>query len=116
MLTGGVMRSKFVFVLTVGILAFALTAFAQVATRAGGIYGNVKDDKGAPLPGVTVTLESVAIPSQTATTGDSGQFRFADLPPSTYSVSVSLTGFSEVRQEDVKVGTGSQVQLDFNLK
>ena len=74
--------------------------------KTGSIYGKTLDDKGAPLPGVSVTLESTEIPPQTATSGASGGFRFADLPPGTYSVNFAIEGFTEVRQEEVRVSTG----------
>src|SRR5262245_65913286 len=110
------MRNKLLLALVVGILAFTIPAFAQVSTKTGSVYGKVIDDKGAPLPGVSVTLESSAIPPQTAATGPSGGFRFAALPPATYSVNFSIEGFTEVRQEEVRVMTGSQVQLEITLK
>ena len=56
------------------------------------------------------------IPAQTATSGPSGGFRFANLPPGAYSVNFSIEGFTEVRQEEVRVSTGSQVQLEITLK
>ena len=97
-------------------LAFTLPVFAQVATKTGSIYGKTVDDKGAPLPGVLITLESNEIPTQTATSGASGGFRFANLPPGIYSVNFSIEGFTEVRQEEVRVSTGSQVQLEITLR
>jgi hypothetical protein len=110
------MRNKLLLALVVGILAFTIPAFSQVATKTGSIYGKTIDDKGAPLPGVSVTLESTEIPPQTATTGPSGGFRFAALPPGTYSVNFAIEGFTEVRQEEVRVSTGSQVQLEITMK
>ncbi len=110
------MRNKLLLALVVGILAFTLPAFSQVSTKTGSIYGKTLDDKGAPLPGVSVTLESNEIPPQTATTGPSGGFRFAALPPGTYSVNFAIEGFTEVRQEEVRVSTGSQVQLEITMK
>lgn len=110
------MRNKLLLALVVGILAFTLPVFAQVTAKTGSIYGKVVDDKGAPLPGVSITLESDVIPSQTAGSGPSGGFRFANLPPGTYAVNFSIEGFTEVRQESVTVSVGSQVQLEITLK
>jgi hypothetical protein len=109
------MRNKVLLTLVV-VLAFTLPVFSQVATKTGSIYGKVIDDKGSPLPGVSITLESNVIPTQTATSGASGGFRFANLPPGIYSVNFSIEGFTEVRQEEVRVSTGSQVQLEITLK
>jgi hypothetical protein len=110
------MRNKILLALVVGILAFTLPVFSQVGTKTGSIYGKAVDDKGAPLPGVSITLESDVIPTQTATSGASGGFRFANLPPGNYSVNFSIEGFTEVRQEEVRVSTGSQVQLEITMK
>src|SRR5262245_39197004 len=110
------MRNKVLLALVVGILAFTLPAFAQVGTKSGSIYGKVVDDKGAPLPGVGITLESDVVPAQTAQSGASGGFRFANLPPGQYAVNFSIEGFTEVRQEGVTVSVGSQVQLEITLK
>src|SRR6185369_14451114 len=97
------------------IFLFAFSVFSQVATKTGSIYGKVVDDKKVPLPGVTVTLESTQLSPQSAITGPGGVFRFANLPPGEYAVVFSLSDFTEVRQEDVRVSTGSQVQLDITM-
>ena len=110
------MKNKALLALVVGVLAFTLPAFAQIALKTGSIYGKIVDDKGAPLPGVSITLESDVIPAQSATSGPSGGFRFANLPPGGYSVNFAIEGFTEVRQEEVRVSTGSQVQLEITLR
>jgi Carboxypeptidase regulatory-like domain len=112
---GGAMKRYFILILAV-TFAFTVPAFAQVAAKTGSIYGKILDDKGAPLPGVQVTLESTEIPTQSAQSGPSGSFRFANLPPGVYSVNFSIEGFTEVRQEEVRVSTGSQVQLEISMK
>lgn len=113
---GGEIVKKSLFFFTLSFLVLSMSAFAQVSTYTGTIFGKVFDDAGKPLPGVTVTLESSLIPSQTATTQASGGFRFANLPPGTYSVNVSMEGFTEVRQEEIQVTTGRTVELSIPLK
>jgi hypothetical protein len=111
------MKKWFLFLIAILFASVAVSpVFAQVSVKTGSIYGKVTDDKGAPLPGVNITLESKVLPAQTATTQSNGGFRFANLPPGTYSVNFSLEGFTEVRQEDVRVSVGSTVQLDIALK
>ena len=110
------MTNKTMACLMAGIFFFAVCAFSQVATKTGSVYGKVTDDQKNPLPGVTVTLESTLIPSQTAVTGSTGGFRFANLPPGPYSLNFSLEGFTELRQEDVRVSIGSTVELSILLK
>lgn len=110
------MYKKYLLFSVLVLLLCSVPSFSQIATKTGSIYGKVLDDKGAPLPGVTITLESDVIPSQVAISGSAGGFRFANLPPATYAVNFSLEGFTEVRQEEVRVNTGSQVQLQITLK
>ncbi|MCI0444028.1 carboxypeptidase-like regulatory domain-containing protein, partial [bacterium] len=78
------MSTKVLLYLVLSVFIFSLPVFAQVATKTGSIYGKVIDDKGAPLPGVTVTLQSEVIPTQIASSGENGGFRFANLPPGVY--------------------------------
>ncbi len=102
--------------LVAALFIFTTAVFAQISTKSGSIFGKVVDDKGGPLPGVSITLESTEIQPQTATTGPTGGFRFANLPPGTYSATFSIEGFTEVRQEDVRVTIGGSVQLEITLK
>ena len=110
------MKVKFLILMVAVLFTVAAPVFAQVATKTGAVYGKVVDDQKNPLPGVVVTLESTLIPSQTATTGSTGGFRFANLPPGTYSLNFSLEGFTELRQEEVRVSIGSTVELNTTLK
>jgi hypothetical protein len=99
------------------VFAFTYPALAQVSTRTGTIFGKVSDDKGGPLPGVSVNLEcdSLSVP-QSATTGPTGGFRFAAIPPGTCAATFSIEGFTEVRQEDVRVTIGGSVNLEITLR
>ncbi|MCI0417216.1 TonB-dependent receptor [bacterium] len=110
------MNKKFLLIVALGMILIAVPAFSQVATRAGSIFGKVVDDKGAPLPGVSITLESSEIQPQVATSGPTGGFRFANLPPGTYAVTFTIEGFTEVRQEDVRVSIAGSVNLEITLK
>jgi hypothetical protein len=90
--------------LVVGLFAFAcLLAFPLAARAQGSIAGSAKDPSGAVLPGVTVEASSPALieKTRTAVTDNSGNYRIVDLPPGTYSVAFTLTGFKTVRREGV---------------
>ena len=101
--------------LVIGIVALPSASFAQVL---GSIAGNVKDGSGAVLPGVTVEAASPALIEKvrTAVTDGSGQYRIINLPPGTYSVSFSLTGFSTVKREGVEVSPSFTSNIDGELK
>src|SRR5688572_27225177 len=87
-------------------------ASAQVST--GNIYGTVKDESGAVMPGATVTLAGPS-GSRSTTSGSQGEFRFANLDHGAYQVKVSLTGFGNVNR-NVTVQVGQNVDLAFTLK
>jgi carboxypeptidase family protein/TonB-dependent receptor-like protein len=103
-------RSGLAFVL---VLAFALRTFAQVGD--GNIAGTVKDQQGLALPGVLVTVQGVDA-TRTFTTDSSGEFRFFDLAPGPYKLTVELAGFATLVRPDLVVAVGKNVELSMTLK
>jgi hypothetical protein len=98
------------------ILLITTHCFAQISTKTGTIYGKLVDDTQAPMPGVTIALNSDLIPTQLATSGANGAFRFVNLPPGTYSLRFTLQGFADVEQQDVRVKVGGSVELVLLMK
>jgi hypothetical protein len=92
-----------------GMVALVLLLPAAVAAQAS-ITGVVKDTSGAVLPGVTVEATSPALIEKVRSviTDGTGQYRIVSLPPGTYSVTFTLTGFSGVRRDAVAL-TGTFV-------
>ncbi len=91
-------------ILVIGLSVVASLVLFPIAARAqGSIAGAVKDPSGAVLPGVTVEVASPALIEQarTAVTDSSGNYRITDLPPGTYSVTFTLTGFKSIRREGI---------------
>ncbi|HEY3052688.1 MAG TPA: carboxypeptidase-like regulatory domain-containing protein, partial [Thermoanaerobaculia bacterium] len=90
-------------------------AIAQTSTT-GAIEGKVTDSSGATLPGVTVEIQSPQLQgTKTEVTDSRGMFRFSLLPPGTYSLTASLSGFSPTRQGDINVALSRVVTLDVRL-
>jgi outer membrane receptor protein involved in Fe transport len=89
-----------------------ITNLAQAQRLTGAIRGDVKDDSGAPLPGVNVTVsgETIMGGSQLAVTDADGGYRFPALPPGTYKLSFSLEGFQPVAYDDVRIVLGTTVE------
>src|SRR5215471_339195 len=87
------------------VLLLPVTAAAQAS-----ITGVVKDPSGAVLPGVTVEAASpVLIEKIRSVASDTtGQYRIVDLPPGTYSVTFTLTGFGVVKRDGIEL-TGTFV-------
>jgi len=91
-------------------------AFAQGAN--GSITGTVKDDSGAILPGVTVEVASPALTEKvrTAVSDGSGQYRVVGLPPGTYSVTFTLTGFNTFKREGIEIAGDFTATVNGDLK
>ena len=104
---------KKVLVLVLGVaLALAGTASAQIA--AGNVYGVVKDDSGAVLPGVNVTVTGETGTRSTVSSAD-GAFRFLALNSGEYTVTLALTGFAKTVRR-IRVTTGENVDIAFTMK
>ena len=89
----------------------AIVAFLpSTASAQATIAGVVRDASGGVLPGVTVEASSQVLIEKvrTATTDGSGQYRITQLPPGTYTVTMSLTGFSTFKRQNLEV-TGAGV-------
>jgi hypothetical protein len=87
---------------------------AQVQT--GEITGKVSDDTGAVLPGATVTVTSPAlIQPQSATSSETGTYRFPLLPIGTYQVKFELPGFKTVVREGIQVTIGFTANVNQQL-
>ena len=76
-------------------------AFAQVGANVGGV---VRDDSGAVLPGVMITVTNTANGrAQTLVTTDEGRYRAVALQPGPYEVLAELQGFGTIRRQVVLV-------------
>ena len=91
------------FVPLVVLLSCVDVALAQQVT--GNLIGTVKDESGAILPGVTVTLNSPALLSAglTTVTNQAGEYRFTGLVPATYSLKASMDGFKTYLEDGLRV-------------
>ncbi len=91
-------------------------AMAQSAVT-GAIGGNVTDPNGAAIRGATVNLKSLDTnKEETTTTSDDGSFRFTNLQPGSYTLSITASGFTEYKQERMVVEVGRLTNIDANLK
>ena len=97
------------------LLAIAIPSFAQRTT--GSILGTVTDESGAVLPGVTVTLTGAnVVGTQSSVTSERGGYRFAALPPGDYTVIFTMSGFSTMKRDGVKVPLGGTVEENVGMK
>ena len=95
------------------VLALALPSMGQ--EQRGSIEGIVTDASGAVLPGAIVEVQSAVGVVQRSTTDATGGFRFPSLPPGTYSVTASLSGFTARTLDDVTLSLGQIKKVDVAL-
>jgi len=96
------------------ILALVTAGMAFGQAQRGNVYGNVMDDTGNALPGVTVELSGIGA-TRVQVTDAQGGFRFPALDPGRYSVTATLEGFSTVEFPNVTVGVGRNTTLQLQL-
>ena len=85
-----------------------------VGAQTPQLSGTARDEKGKPLPGVTITVSGSAIDTVRRTTTDArGTFTFADLPSGDgYVLTFSLTGFQAVVRRNVQIGSDAGATID----
>src|SRR5580765_3222079 len=93
-------------------LGFWVPASAQI--QGGGISGTVKDQQGGVLPGATTTLQGVDA-TRSYVTDASGAFRFLELAPGPYKLTIDLDGFRTLVREGLIVEVGKNVDLPLSL-
>ncbi len=103
---------------TIGLcLALLLSVAPSLLAQAsrGNVYGSITDASGAVLPGATIALSGPTIGGLTTTSGPGGDFRFLNLDPGTYKLTVTMSGFTTLSRE-VVVTAGENVTLQFGMK
>ncbi|NWG14008.1 MAG: TonB-dependent receptor [Acidobacteria bacterium] len=101
--------------LLVGALFTPKPARAQVLY--GGLVGTVRDAQGAVVPGVTVVITNVGTGLRLETvTDDAGSYVFRNLLPGTFDMTLTMTGFKELRRTGIVVAVGTPRRQDVTLE
>jgi hypothetical protein len=99
---------------TLLLLLVSTSAFAQVTAS---LSGTVSDATGALIPGVEVTAKNVNTGiSNTSVTNETGSFVILSLQPGSYTLTSALTGFQTATYNNITLGEGQQVRLNFTLQ
>ena len=101
------------------LMLLATSAPVLMGQSAGtsALAGVVTDPSGASVPNVMVTLTSNATgQTRTATTGADGTYRFTLLPPGTYHVSFSASGFKTSEVGSVTLNVTETPELNKTLE
>ena len=91
------------------------TAQAQGPTS-GSIQGIVRDPNGAVVANASISVDSRSNGQQRKlTTDDSGHWIAVMLPPGTYRITVSATGFAVAVLDGIDVSVNGTTRVDFDL-
>jgi len=113
------MKSKPSRLTLLAVFLFLLGVQSLLAQSAGtaALTGTVTDASGAVVPNVSVTVTNTETGlARAATTGADGSYRFSLLPPGTYRVRFSATGFKVAEVPSVKVNVTETPVLDRALE
>ena len=91
---------------------------ATASAQTSSIAGTVKDTSGAVLPGVTVEASSPALIEKvrSAVTDGAGRYSITNLRSGTYSVTISLPGFSTIRREGIELTADFTATINGDMK
>jgi TonB-dependent receptor len=102
------------------VILFCLIGAARLAEAQGTpatISGQIVDETGGLLPGVTVVLKDTKFGRERVVMTDgSGRFVADQLVPGSYTITASLAGFQELQRGAVDVGSGETTQVTLALK
>ena len=97
------------------ILALSALTVAQSATTS--LRGTVTDPKGALVQGAIVTLSNPATGfSRSTKSGNDGVYQFLEIPPATYTLTVSVAGFATIKQDKVPLQVSQPATIDVVLQ
>jgi hypothetical protein len=93
----------------------ASPALAQSAT--GTMTGQVTDQQNAVIGGAEVkVLDPTTSSTRTTTTNEVGRFTLPNIPPGSYTVTVTKTGFTSAKLQNQKVDVGEVLTLNIPLQ
>jgi hypothetical protein len=96
------------------ILLLVANMFGQETT--GGLQGTVKDPSGAVVSKAKIDLTGTSlVGTKSLETDSSGYYRFANLPPGNYTITVKAAGFSELKREGIALEVGHLPTLDLTM-
>ncbi len=97
------------------VSAFNAAASAQALGGAGTVAGVVNDPNGAVVPNASVTIANpITGYTRTVTTDAEGVFRFDNVPPNNYQLSIAANGF-DVATQTLVVRTSVPINIKIPL-
>jgi Carboxypeptidase regulatory-like domain/TonB dependent receptor len=99
------------------VLLFTASAANAQTADSGLVLGTVTDKGGAVVPDATADLINTAInEKKTVTTNSSGGYVFPNVPPGTYNLKISKSGFAVINFANIKVDVAKSYTYDATLQ
>src|SRR5215470_8841972 len=99
------------------VVCLALTVGLGAPVLAATITGNVKGPDGMPFMGAFVVAENAKNKMTVNVLSDSqGRYHINNLPAATYTVQISVIGYTSAPRTDVQLTAGQNVSIDFALQ
>ena len=109
-------RFLFAALLVLGVLSLGIAAEAQTSNSAV-ILGTITDKAGAVVPDANVGLMNTATnETKTTTTNAAGEFVFPNVPPGTYTLKISKTGFATTTFANIKADVTKSYSYNATLE
>lgn len=95
-------------------LALLASAAAQSTTS---LHGVISDPKGAVLPAANVTINDPQTGfERSVKSGPDGEYQFLQVPPATYTISVTAQGFAQLKRENVVLQVSTPATLNLTMQ
>jgi hypothetical protein len=102
---------------TLWVSAMLGTDLRAQSITSGDVTGRVTDPSGGAIPNAAVTLKNVNTnATQSTVTTGGGTYRFAFVPPGTYTVAAKAPGFQSQQRTDIVVAAGQPTAADMQLQ
>ena len=97
------------------MLAFSVLSWGQSSTSS--LRGIVSDPQGAVVVGAKVNLSNPSTGfSQSTTTDNLGTYQFLQIPPGTYTLTVSMARFATMKQENLELQVNVPATANVTMK
>jgi hypothetical protein len=104
-------------VFVLGLFAFALTSGTAWAQGTAQISGSIKDQSGAVLPGVEITVTQTATGAKrTTVSNETGNYVLASLPIGPYMMEAGLPGFRTYLQSGIVLQVDDRPEINVVLQ
>lgn len=115
--TRSMSMSRFQVALLTSLLAFSGAYKLNAQVLYGSLTGNVTDPSGAAVPKARVqAVDQGTNVAHEADTDDHGVYRFTDLQPGNYLVTVTAASFTTFRENNVQVPPGEVRRVDVKFQ